>query len=212
VVVLLVLIGLAARLDAGVGVPQDAGSNNEPGNEPGDEPGDEPSDDLIAVAVRYADILTGASPDHVRDGPGNGPDDDDDDPDDDPDDPEVDDSAAQRADLDPAELAWSDGGYARVQPDGDERDDGAIAARGAAIRELALQDVEQTRADATDDNLRGAASSSDAETHEAWLRLRRSSRWGRLDVGFAWRHQRSEPRFAPPRRTDEVWLFATWRR
>ena len=51
-----------------------------------------------------------------------------------------------------------------------------------------------------------------AEDSEAAMRSARSSRWGRLDVGLAWRHRASEPLHAPPHRSDELWLVATWRR
>jgi len=77
-----------------------------------------------------------------------------------------------------------------------------------------MLDAEQAPSGAaTDDAARLAASPAGAsETYEAWMRHPRPSRWGRLDLGLAWRRRWSEPMHEPPHHLDEVWLVATWRR
>jgi len=77
-----------------------------------------------------------------------------------------------------------------------------------------MLDAEQAPAGAIpdDDASTVAASAGAAEAYEAWMRHRSPSRWGRLDLGVAWRRGWSAPRHTPAHRSDELWLVATWRR
>ncbi len=59
-----------------------------------------------------------------------------------------------------------------------------------------------------EDSLAAASGITDAElVHDAQLRARGPSRWGRIDLALAWRSTERELR-----RGDEVWLVATWRK
>jgi len=214
-VVLLVLIGLVARLDAAVG------------------------DDSIALARRYANILTGDDP---HDGDDDAEDTDDDDTDDD--DTEADetnqadapnhargstpgrsgdaelaartDDTADDRPRDPA-IASSAGADDEIGGGAADDDHEAGSGGGATAGEpgqLALLDAEQAPRDAATvfDASAAASAAGAAERHEWWMRLPRPSLWGRLDLGVSWRTHWSHPRYAPARRSDEVWLLATWRR
>ncbi|HET7499532.1 MAG TPA: hypothetical protein VFK02_00960 [Kofleriaceae bacterium] len=79
---------------------------------------------------------------------------------------------------------------------------------------LALLDAEQAPdGRATGDDASFAAAAAGAlETYEAWMRRYRPTLWGRLDLGVDWRRGYHAPRHAPAYRSDEIWLFATWRR
>jgi len=199
--ILLVLVGLAVRLDAA------------------------PAADPIALARRYADILTGDDPgDDVRD-------------------PDEADEADEATAIAPAGTAPTgdagvrSGARRAASDDDEEREDRAAGEGGAAGESaagddglqdpyrgegdpggepgaLALLDAEQAPLDATTIEAARTASASAgaAEAYESWMRRLRPSLWGRLDVGVSWRRRWSQPRFAPAVRSDEVWLFATWRR
>jgi len=240
-----VLIGLAARLDAAT------------------------SDAAIALARRYANILTGEDPDD-DDGDTGAPDDDEDaDPGeaDEADGPgrtgdtalghvardhrnaasandtreyDVRDIAARVAlayrepgrddeiggDAEREDEIGHGGAEGSGQPEaggdadagGSAENDGEMGSGGGATAgmpgALALLDAEQAPPDlaiGVDANA-AAASAGALEGYEAWIRRHRPSLWGRLDLGVAWRQHWSQPRYAPARRSDEVWLFATWRR
>ena len=237
-VILIVLIGLAARLDAA------------------------PSDESIALARRYANILTGEDPDDddsadtadddEADGILNGGEGADGDGGADGDDElrsgartdrddemrtgaraDRDDETrtGARADGDDAlgSGAWADrdGEVRSAWPDRDDElgtgaraDDagGEMRSSGAAAAglpgALALLDAEQAPPDIATglDASAAAATAGAAEGYEAWIRRHRPSLWGRVDLGVAWRQHWSQPRYAPARRSDEIWLFATWRR
>ncbi|MDQ3364192.1 MAG: hypothetical protein M3680_02020 [Myxococcota bacterium] len=59
-----------------------------------------------------------------------------------------------------------------------------------------------------EDSLAAASGSTVAElVHDAQLRARGPSRWGRIDLAVAWRSTERDLR-----RGDEVWLVATWRK
>jgi hypothetical protein len=79
---------------------------------------------------------------------------------------------------------------------------------------LAMLDAELDPGDAMAGADAGAASATAgaAEIYEQWMRHRRPSAWGRLDVGMSWRTRWSEPMHAPANRYSELWLVATWRR
>ena len=213
--ILLVLIGLAVRLDAA------------------------PAADSIALARRYADILTGERPgDDVR-----GPDDGNDNAatnrartagtDDEAADGDAGDGAwrATTGDDDDAPVTGdgaADGddamdGDGVANGDGSRGGDGAAdggssgggdGSRGGEPGVFALLDAEQAPPDAAaiEAARTAAASAGSAEAYESWMRRLRPSLWGRLDVGVSWRRRWSQPRYAPAQRHDEVWLFATWRR
>jgi hypothetical protein len=184
VVILVVVIALAVRLDA---APVDPVANRA----------------AIALAMRYADALTGVDPDLD---------------DDDLDDDEPDDDLAERAELDaddednePGDLDQaSEPEAARASDDGD--DDSSQPGAGEA--QLALLEAEQAPpGDSLVDDVRAAAAPAGAaESYEAWMRQPKTSPWGRLDVALAFRHRASEPRYSPPSQSDELWLVATWRR
>lgn len=237
--ILLVLIALVARVDAA------------------------PEDDSIALAVRYADILTGVDRD----------DDDDDDMSDERADargdaadpqadadgdldgeadegnadadtgtPEEDAEGAEDAEIaeiaggaDVAEVASfnagdvesreqlagggedSEAGSPGDRDDGGDGDDGSDSSSGAAGAnpgQLAMLEAEQAPpgAGTGDDADPAAATAGAEETYESRMRHRRPSRWGRLDLGVAWRRGWTAPRHAPAHRSEELWLFATWRR
>jgi hypothetical protein len=78
---------------------------------------------------------------------------------------------------------------------------------------LAMLDAELDPSDpiAVVDAADAAAPAGAAEAYDQSLR-RRPSPWGRLDVGVAWRSRWSEPMHSPPNHTGELWLVATWRR
>jgi hypothetical protein len=119
--------------------------------------------------------------------------------------------------------------------DGDEADgpaslalggDDAGAAAGLALGEddatagsagpgaLAMLDAELAPGDTTAglDATDAGAMAGAQEVYEQWMRHRRPSPWGRLDVGVSWRRRWSAPIHAPAYRHDEIWLVATWRR
>jgi hypothetical protein len=242
-VILLVLIALVARVNAA------------------------PEDDSIALAGRYADILTGVDRDH--DGDNDDGDNDDGDDEGDNDEGELDTGAgaekanahahgdadaetfgddAERAELashaSDAEAAGFDAGDAEAASlnagdleaasfdagdleaseqfaDGGDDGDGGSSnggddgdPAGGDPGQLAMLDVEQAPVDVVTgaDASFAAVSAGAEETYEAWMRHRRPSRWGRLDVGVAWRRGWREPMHLPAYRSDEVWLLATWRR
>jgi hypothetical protein len=171
--ILIVLLALVARVDAA------------------------PGDASIALAVRYADVLTGVEP------PGDLDDLDDPDDPDDPDGPEAGGDASDVA---------GDTSDAAAPGDGDDSADDER--RGGEAGQLAMLDAEQAPSgEPPGDDARVAASPAGAaEAHEAWMRGRMPSRWGRLDLSLAWRRRVSEPMHDLPHRLDEVWLVATWRR
>ncbi len=55
-------------------------------------------------------------------------------------------------------------------------------------------------------------SAGGAELYDAWLRHQRPSPFGRFDLDVSWRSYSSDPRVAPHYHSDELWLYATWRR
>ena len=185
--ILLVLIALAARVDA---APCDRA------------PSDDAivSDDAISLAIRYADILTGAE----REGAG-GParsSDDEEDCGDARDGGEVRDGEPEEIiDLDHQGALFDDDAVTESPASSDEDLDGVLDADPADPVTIT-----------SDDASLGAGSAGAAETYEVWMRHRRPSAWGRLDVGLAWRRRWSEPMHAQPHRVDEAWLVATWRR
>ena len=248
VLILIVLIALAARVDAA------------------------PDDDPIRLAVRYADILTGADHGDAHARPADADDQDDDDQGDDDQD-EVDQDEVDQGEVDQGEVGTTDAGDARdhagdgldeadqagdlgasasraiaggsrddpdddlVDLDGDgnpgdatgelgrigelgiDRDDATSALASPALAEpvtaeRALLDAELAPAGTApgDDASVALAAAGAEETYESWMRHQRPSRWGRLDVGLAWRRRWSEPMHAPPHRLDELWVVATWRR
>lgn len=224
-VILLVLIALAARVDAA------------------------PLPDPIDLARRYADAITGGGAARPNRAPalaldpmnGDGDADDetgdgelasvDSDSDDDGDE-------RRRAPADDDELASAD-------PAGDDGDDGdrdelrlaigddelATAMRGDATGAarlaidgdddavpdggaLAMLDAELDPGDAAAriDALAASSGAGAQEVYEQWMRHHRPSWLGRLDLGVSWRRRKTEPRHAPARSYDEIWLVATWRR
>jgi hypothetical protein len=91
------------------------------------------------------------------------------------------------------------------------------AASGVAMQsrlaDALLVDGEPTQSGAyADDELIAVAGAGVSEIYEAGMRDRRSSRWGRLDVGIEWQRRSRDPLRALPYRVDEIWLVATWRR
>jgi hypothetical protein len=194
--ILLVLVGLAVRLDAA------------------------PAADSIALARRYADILTGEEPDDDVRGP-----------DDANDSAATDRAGTARTDDEAADGDAEDGAWRATTGDEDAPVAGAGAADGDAAMDgdsvanggggrggepgvFALLDAEQAPPDAAaiEAARTAAASAGSTEAYESWMRRLRPSLWGRLDVGVSWRRRWSQPRYAPAQRHDEVWLFATWRR
>lgn len=192
-VILLVLVALAARVDAAS------------------------SEASIALAVHHADVLTGVddpedsaatAADHEADGAGA-----------DADQADADQAAEagadDLADADDADAAdaHADATDTAAPELGDP--DASAPEMGApeAHRSLAY-DAEQAAAGAIlgDDAILGASPAGAIETYEASMRHLRPSRWGRLDLGLSWRRRWSEPMHARPSRLDEVWLVATWRR
>jgi hypothetical protein len=108
----------------------------------------------------------------------------------------------------PASLGFEDAGDAAAGLAlGD--DDGAADARA-----LAMLDAELAPGDATAglDAADAGATAGAQEVYEQWMRHRRPSPWGRLDVGVSWRHRWSEPIHTPAYSHDQIWLVATWRR
>jgi hypothetical protein len=203
-VILLVLIALVARVDAA------------PGGDP------------IDPAIRYADALSGAVHAPSVD---DGEDEDDDDGADERaalDDPEDEEELADRGEPADRELAALTGEIAEAEEpllgDTDEvrapaglaldDDDDAADAGSAGPGALAMLDAELAPGDATAalDAADAAATAGADEVYEQWMRHRRPSPWGRLDVGVSWRRRWSEPIHAPANRYDEIWLVATWRR
>jgi hypothetical protein len=194
--ILLVLVALAARVDAAS------------------------SEASIALAVHYADVLTGVddpedsaatAADHEADGAGADAD-------------QADADQAAEAGADDLALAGAGDTDATDATDADATDtaapelgdpDASAPEVGAPEAHLSLAyDTEQAAAGATlgDDAILGASPAGAIETYEASMRHLRPSRWGRLDLGLSWRRHWSEPMHARPYRLDEVWLVATWRR
>jgi hypothetical protein len=91
-------------------------------------------------------------------------------------------------------------------------DDAAVGSAGPGA--LAMLDAELAPGDATAglDAADAGATAGAQEVYEQWMRHRRPSPWGRLDVGVSWRRRWSAPIHAPAYRHDEIWLVATWRR
>jgi hypothetical protein len=125
----------------------------------------------------------------------------------------------------PASLALGGGDAgapARLALDGDDagtpaslalgEDDAGAGSTGAGT--LAMLDAELAPGDATAelDAADASATAGAQEVYEQWMRHRRPSPWGRLDVGVSWRRRWSAPIHAPAYRHDEIWLVATWRR
>ncbi|HEU4733921.1 MAG TPA: hypothetical protein VFT22_38785 [Kofleriaceae bacterium] len=229
---LLVLIALVARVDAA------------------------PDEQALAMARRYADLLTGVErADTAASGDVEDADDDDDD-DDDGDAGDDDDARDEdlRAALPVTDSEAAAAGTGLVEEDG-RRDVTGIAGsvpatpRGdpveQAVRELlalagkdgrgeddelaepassdsaggdpgpdAMLDAERAPEGGTtgDDAGFAAAAAGAVETYEAWMRRHRPALWGRLDLGIDWRRGYHAPRHTPAYRSDEIWLFATWRR
>lgn len=79
---------------------------------------------------------------------------------------------------------------------------------------LAMLDAELDPGDpiAGLDGAVAAAPAGAAEVYEQWMRRHGLSRWGRLDVGVAWRTRWSVPMHSAAHRSTELWLVATWRR
>jgi hypothetical protein len=79
---------------------------------------------------------------------------------------------------------------------------------------LAMLDAELAPGDTTAglDAADAGATAGAQEAYEEWMRHRRPSPWGRLDVGVSWRHHWREPIHTPAYSHDEIWLVATWRR
>jgi hypothetical protein len=94
---------------------------------------------------------------------------------------------------------------------GDDGDDGAVDDGGGA---LAMLDAELDPGDAAArvDALAASSGAGAQEVYEQWMRHHRPSWLGRLDLGVSWRTRRAEPRHAPARSYNEIWLVATWRR
>jgi hypothetical protein len=186
-VILLVLVAFVARVDAA----------------PGDAP--------VSPPAREVKLLTGVAT------PNGGPADDAaeaDESDDDGDDGDTDDAVeAGDTDDDDADDAPGDrreiAGEAEPGPPDTENPD-----PGDEAGQLALREAEQAPAGITpgDDASAAAAPAGALETYEAWIRQPRLSRWGRLDVSLAWRQLWSEPMYTTTRRSNSVWLVATWRR
>jgi hypothetical protein len=201
--ILLVLVALAARVDAAS------------------------SEASIARAVHHADVLTGVddradsaatAADHEADGAGA-----------DADQADADQADADQAGADQAAEAGADDLALASAGDTDATDadatdtgapelgdpDASAPEVGEPEAHLSLAyDTEQAAAGATlgDDTILGASPAGAIETYEASMRHLRPSRWGRLDLGLSWRRHWSEPMHARPYRLDEVWLVATWRR
>ncbi|TMQ06502.1 MAG: hypothetical protein E6J90_46105 [Deltaproteobacteria bacterium] len=111
---------------------------------------------------------------------------------------------AESALAEDAELAPAEGGELALATDGDDAEPGALAMLDAEL------DPGEPTAGA--DASAAASTAGAAEVYEQWMRHRRPSPWGRLDVGVAWRCRWSEPMHAPANRYNEIWLVATWRR
>jgi hypothetical protein len=208
-----------------------------------------PEDDAIALAVRYADILTGVDREDDVDGVLDERAEDGEDGEDaedgegaergedaergergeDAEDAEGADDAwdAELAGLaggsDGADVASFDSGLEAREPLAAGNEDGEAGSDHGGDEgdgtegnpgQLAMLDAEQAPAGATtgDDASFASASAGAEETYESWMRHRRPSRWGRLDVGVAWRRSWRTPMHAPAYRSNEVWLLATWRR
>jgi hypothetical protein len=195
-VILLVLIALAARVDAA------------------------PGDASITQAIRYANLLTGTRDLDDNDEPGDADDADTatSDADSDADDAQADDigiTSDARDISDPdagdpsarAELAYD------ADRDRDDMGHGDATTDGNA-GQLATLDAEQAPAGVPtgDDAIIAASPAGAAEAYESWMRHPRPSRWGRLDVSLTWRRLWSDPLHTSPHRSDSVWLVATWRR
>jgi hypothetical protein len=88
------------------------------------------------------------------------------------------------------------------------------AAGSAGAGALAMLDAELAPGDETAglDAADAGATAGAQEVYEQWMRHRRPSPWGRLDVGVSWRRRWSAPIHAPAYTHDEIWLVATWRR
>jgi len=200
-VILLVLIALAARVDAA------------------------PGDASITQAIRYANLLTGTRDLDDNDEPGDADDADDIATSDAASDADSDAGDAQADDIgitsDARDISDPDAGdpsaRAELAYDADrDRDDmghGDDTTDGNA-GQLAMLDAEQAPAGVPtgDDAIMAASPAGAAEAHESWMRHTRPSRWGRLDVSLTWRRLWSAPLHTPPHRSDSVWLVATWRR
>jgi hypothetical protein len=91
-------------------------------------------------------------------------------------------------------------------------DDARAGSAGAGA--VAMLDAELAPGDTTAvfDAADADATAGAQEVYEQWMRHRRPSPWGRLDVGVSWRRRWSAPIHAPAYRHDEIWLVATWRR
>jgi len=91
-------------------------------------------------------------------------------------------------------------------------DDAGAGSAGAGA--LAMLDAELAPGDeaAVLDAADAGATAGAQEVYEQWMRHRRPSPWGRLDVGVSWRRRWSAPITAPAYTHDEIWLVATWRR
>ncbi len=119
--------------------------------------------------------------------------------------------------LDDAGGAWSSLGFedaGDAAPNLALGDDDGAAGWPAGAGALAMLDAELAPGDATAalDAADAGATAGAEEAYEQWMRHRRPSPWGRLDVGVTWRHRWSEPIHAPAYVHDEIWLVATWRR
>jgi hypothetical protein len=223
-VILLVLVALAVRLDAAP-----------PGGSPSADAG------AVATAIRYANLLTGVDRDDDPDdddaadavdeaAEGEPHDPDDPDPDDpDPGDPDDRDERVHSQDVaavhglaqrsgpdwaalddatdDREELAWESDGDELAWQGADDPDAIMGTSDGSVLGAM----PSEVPGSETADDASVAASAGAVELRDAWTR-RATSAWGRIDVGLTWQRRASEPRFAPPHRTDELWLVATWRR
>jgi len=215
--ILAVLIALAARANA---TPAGATpANAAPANDPAPASA-KPADDPIALAIRFANALTGSDDDDVDD---------------------VDDNDLAVEDEDAAGSIDSAAAADDAASDGDELDDGRDDGDEAAAMpissddlvdafdadepelglgdrtlaehagELALDNDPASAAALTSDELGFAsAPAGAAEAYEARMRRRRTSIVGRLDVALAWRRSASAPMHAPPHSGHEIWLLATW--
>jgi hypothetical protein len=112
----------------------------------------------------------------------------------------------------PASLGFEDAGDAAAGLAFGDDDGPAGGAAGAGA--LAMLDAELAPGDAIAglDAADAGATAGAQEVYEQWMRHRRPSPWGRLDVGVSWRHRWSEPIHTPAYSHDEIWLVATWRR
>jgi len=202
-VILLVLIALVARLDAAPGgaavdpvFESDAGSRarqtavlDEEQDDDDDDDGERDGGDVVAD----------------RDGSDR--------------EPTADlDAAGQRAGLDTGDA----GAPVDLAPDDEDADaladlglgEDAAAAGAAGAGALAMLDAELAPGDTVAglDAADAGATAGAEEIYEQWMRHRRPSPWGRLDVGVSWRRRWSAPARTPASRHDEIWLVATWRR